>query len=147
MFGCATQPSESESDESAQVEAESDEAPSASDAALADPAADEGDVEATGDHQIVLPGDQDETAETGPRLSFHYPNHANWVNVLCAGRSHTYPAGYPTPNIVSNGCSFRVWLHQWNNYTGYQLCVSPHSSVRLNRAYKSYTMTVNPRGC
>jgi hypothetical protein len=84
--------------------------------------------------------------------SFHYTMYN--VTLAYSNRPHTYPPctvnshwltyrpGYPTPNAIANGCPWRVWLYQWNNGTGYRLCVSKFTnSIPLYRSYKSLTVS------
>jgi hypothetical protein len=133
-------------------------------AALADTAgADIADADASGDVDVdgsealvddvgpsALPHDEPETTDvTDNTLWFHFPGHG-WKGMAFCQPNHsglTYPHGWPTPNSVGNHCISRVWLFQWNNRTGYKLCVSPHANVTLTRPYKSFVISPNLHHC
>lgn len=52
------------------------------------------------------------------------------------------------PAYVSNGCSTRVWLYQYNSLTGRTLCISPRSGTnRLGRTYRAFWVSRNNTRC
>ncbi len=50
---------------------------------------------------------------------------------------------------VTNDCNVRVWLHQYSNGTGYNLCISPSPSatVFIYRSYQNIYVSTNGANC
>jgi hypothetical protein len=52
------------------------------------------------------------------------------------------------PTEAGNGCSTRVWLYQYADYTGATLCLNPHTNTgTLHSTWRRYRVTSNPARC
>jgi hypothetical protein len=75
----------------------------------------------------------------------------NYIN--CTAGNHTAPANMRAGTqdaFVLNGCNVRVWLSQYSNGTGYNLCLSPNAGttrVWLYRAFADVGVSTNSAHC
>jgi hypothetical protein len=54
----------------------------------------------------------------------------------------------PSVASVANECSWRVWLHQNSNGSGYGFCVSPGANVAVPvKVYRQLQVTANGAAC
>jgi hypothetical protein len=72
-------------------------------------------------------------------------NCARQGSFLCGGGN---TRSINPPAYVSNGCSTRVWLYQYNSLTGRTLCISPRSGTnRLGHTYRAFWVSRNTDRC
>lgn len=77
----------------------------------------------------------------------YFTNGASPQGVLCqAGTTGNVEYPYYITK-VQNNCEFRMWLHQYRDGTGYNTCISPHTSKGIPSLYRQWQVTSNTSSC
>jgi hypothetical protein len=76
-----------------------------------------------------------------------------YVYTNCTAGNHPTPGQLQVPPLgtyVENYCNVRVWLAEYSNGTGYELCISPNGNsgqVYIYRSYRDMGVSTNGSNC
>jgi hypothetical protein len=110
-------------------------------------------IAAAGFAIAAAPSSQAASPATGSCEGYYYlcligppPNDTFLGNYSCTPRTLQYGGFIGT---VVNYCTTRVWLHQYNNGTGWTLCISPtyDEDTNYNGAIANFQITSNKNNC
>lgn len=77
-------------------------------------------------------------------VTFESQHSARYYEQLCSVKT----ASISPPAYAENGCGTRVWLYEYINRRGYDLCLDPDSNTgQLRQSYKSYWVSSNELYC